>query len=221
MKKNKSVSILLLLIVAAMIFTSGCGILSLNKKNYVKAYLDAGYKGEVKKYAKLTDTSEELLLENYEEGMKESAIQIAAMFGITSEQITDNLQIAMESFCKKLYKKASYRITDIKQPDKDKEIYEVTVSVKPITVFEDASSDVNKAIEKLQEETEEGTYNELMEDAYAEVYGKTVIEAMEPHIENTSYGDETAVTVRVEEAEEGIYKINEEDLQVLDEAIIQ
>ncbi len=213
MKKLKAVS-LTAIFLAAILALTACGS---NEKTpdgareYVKACLDSTYKGDLDKYAELTNSSKKEAEEMYEQTI-DTTMEAA---NLTEDNISDELLAKYRQFFKDLYKKLNYTVGEAKE-DGDGG-FTVVVEVKPILMFRDMQDKLNQ---EIQDEVNSGKVQVTSDNMYEYVYGKMYDMAVEAMNEGLEYGDAESVTVHVTKNSDGDYALSDSDIMAIDQALV-
>lgn len=141
-----------------------CNILDV--QDFLKAYLDASFKGEVTQFAKHTDRTEEEALKWYEDDVFTPPSDLSSSY-------KDRYVKAL----KEIMKKCEYTVGI---PKKEDGIYSYTI---------DVTLTPNNSITKTYEKLENGTYYSI------DAVSKDLVETMEKYAKSPDYGKETTMTI--------------------------
>ena len=203
--------LLVLLMILAMGILSGCGMTEEEASEYVKASLDAAYKGEFDAFVEITDSTPEGAQAMYEENM----IHTMEAAGFSDLNLSDELTEQYRQLFLDISKVVNYTVGAAKECEDDG--YDVTVEIYPLLLFDNIDEEaITEAVveriegmkkypsdEKIVEITFEEMYEMLAEDVKAPVYSEEMV----------------TQTVGVHKDEEGMYYILEEDMLALDNAL--
>ncbi len=218
MKKKKQYWIVAL--VVALIAAIGAGYYvymnRFNASEYVKAVLDVSYKNKTEEYIALTDTPKEEAEQIFEKNLD------VTMEEFDSLNLPDELSAKYRELFGNIAGKVSYTVG---QAQKDKEgNYTVEVMVKPITLFEDTYATFQQKAKEYAEQVSndvmagaEMPSDEQMQNDVYQIYYDVL---MEEWNQGLQYGEAVNVTLHVVKAEDGEYKIKDEDMKALDAALI-
>ena len=138
----------------------------LNEQDFLKAYLDASFKGEVSQFARHTNRTEEEAVAWYEEEVFDPPEDLVSSY-------SDRYKEAMKT----IFKQCKYTV-GIPQKDSGAYSYTVDVTVIPNTSLVNVTSELNN-----------GTYYSVDD------VSRNFVESLEKYAASPTYGDETVVTV--------------------------
>ena len=196
-------------------------VMGFDASGYVEATLDCQYKAEFQEYKKLTKSTDEEAANIYEEGMEAESISFEYFYNVT---LNDDDRAKVIDMYKLLYTKAQYTVGEaVRNKSGSADRYMVEVRVKPLQIFDNIQSDYEVFWEEFsgrytEEELLAMTNSE--QEGYISAYVGGVINLINRHIDTVTYGEETAIQVRVEETTDGFYEMNKQDFQAVDMAII-
>lgn len=145
-------------------YDSVCEIL--NVQDFLKAYLDASYKGEVTQFAKHTDRTEEEAAAWYEEGAFDAPYDLSSSY-------VDRYKAAL----KDIVRQCQYTVGI---PKKESGIYNYTIDVTVVP---------NNSLADAMAELQSGTYYSV------DAVSQGLVEILEKYAAAPSFGEETVVTV--------------------------
>ena len=213
--------IIIIVLAAALILGAGAGIwMYVNRFDageYVQAVLDVSYKNETELYVEITGVSQEDAQKIFEDNLD------ATMKGFESSDMPEDLQPKYRELIGTIAKKTSYTVNEpVRQKDGT---YEVTVTVKPITLFTDTYADfqvraedyaaqiTDSVMQGAEMPTEEEMQNQIYQ-IYYDVLKETVDSGM-------LYGRAEDVTLHVARESSRRFTIDEEDMDQLDGMLIE
>lgn len=186
-------------------------------QSYVQAVLDASYKKKTKEYVEITGVSQKEAKQLFEEKLNLSMENFEA--STMSEEMTEKYRELFKS----LAENVNYTVGDAEKEKKG--CYNVTVSVKPLTLFQDTYDTFH---EKAKEyavtvsnsvmQGEDMPSDEEMKNQVYEIYYEVLSESMEAGL---NYGEERTLQLKVEKNNKGQYEINQKNLQELDSLLIE
>lgn len=208
MKKR---SILAVLLAAVMCVMSACGA-KFDSGAYVKACLDAQFKGDYKEYVEVTESTEKEAKELYEEGLDELMASYSAL------SLSDEMNKKLRDAYADMLKAVKYSIKETKEEGDE---IKVTVAVEPMKCFDTYEEDLMKIQEAFMNEWKEKAANgekipseaELME-----LMAEKIHEDLVERVKNTEYGEEKTVDVEVTKDDKNVYTADEDDLSEVAEA---
>lgn len=201
-------------ILSVVILTAGCGSF-FNASAYVQASLDASYKGDFSRYKRLVNITEDQMQADYESGYQSEVDVFAQLFGVKT--MTDNSRDKLTNLYKTLYQNVSYQVGESKN---DKDGFAVEVKIKPITVFKDNLAGIDAAVQQFNEQNLAGAYVNLTTEQFEDTYVQTILNVINPSLENLPYGDEKTLTLNLYKAENRAYYIDENNLSSMKKAVI-
>lgn len=177
----------------------GCS-LGFDASAYVKACLDATTKGEVTEYAKLTNTSEEEALANYDD-MIESQLS-------TLENVTDEQKEKFRTLFQDMYKNFSYEVGEATKNSDGS--YTVPVTTRKLIAFDTLAGDSQNYIIDYAKSHSSATTDELFKVIYDYMYDEISANIKEPQ-----YDDSKIINVQITKTDDNKYTISEESLEDL------
>lgn len=201
--------LLVLLTVLVMGIFTGCGMTEDEAKEYVKATLDASYKGEFEAFVEITDSTPEGAAAMYDENME----HIMQSAGFDEQDLGEELTNNYKELFLALIKKAEYSVGDVTKND---DSFTVEVEVRPITIFDNIETEVSDAvinrISEMDKYPDEEAINKI---AFEEMYN-----ILNGKVEVPTYSNETVeVSINLHKNDRGMYEISEEDMLTLDNAL--
>ena len=190
---------------------SGCGMSEEEAAEYVKASLDAAYKGEFDAFVEITDSTLEGAQTMYEENM----IHTLETAGFSDMDISDELTKKYRELFFDISKAVNYTVGDAKESEDDG--YDVTVNIYPLMIFENITEEkvTDAVVERIDNMKKYPGEEKIVEITFEEMYTILSEEIKEPEYAE----DMITQTVRVHKNEKGMYYISEEDMMNLDSAL--
>ena len=201
------------LMILTMGILSGCGMTAEEASDFVKASLDAAYKGEFDAFVEITDSTPEGAKAMYEENI----IHTMEAAGFSDMDISDELTKQYRQLFLDISKVANYTVGDAKETENGE--YEVEVKIYPLTLFAQVSEDevTEAVIDRIDGMKKYPSDNKIVQITFEELYDIYAEKMKEPE-----YSDEIVVqTVGVHKNEEGMFYISEEDMLALDKAMFE
>lgn len=184
---------------------------------YVQAVLDASYKQKTKDYMEITGVSQKEAKQLFEEKLDLSMANFEA--SAMSEEMTEKYR----GLLKNLAENVNYTVQEAEKEETG--CYNVTVTVKPLTLFQDTYETFH---EKAKEyavtvsnnvmQGEDMPSDEEMKNQVYEIYYEVLMESMEAGL---NYGEERTLQLKIEKNDKGQYEINQKNLQELDRLLIE
>lgn len=183
---------------------------------YTQAVLDAVYKNQTESYRELTEVSKEEAEAFFQNSLN------ATMEAFKSEKLSEELERNYRNLFESIMQQVKYTVGESKK-EKDGS-YTVKVSVEPVTLFDDTYQLFQQKAEEyaagVTETVMKGAAMPTDEEIQEQVY-KLYYEILKAELDaETKYGAPQKITLRVEKLADGDYKINREDLKILEEMLI-
>ena len=199
---------LMLLMILTMFVLTACGMTEEEASAYVKASLDAAYKGEFEEFVEITDSTIEGAQAMYEENM----VHTMEAAGFSDMEINDELIGKYKQLFLDISKSVNYTVGAATETENGE--FEVQVEINPLLVFTNISEEeiTEAVIDRIMDMKKYPSDEKITEIAFEEMYEILVEEIKEP-----TYSDEKIVqSVGVHKDEDGMYYISEEDMLALD-----
>ncbi len=206
MKRRIVLAVVLVLLAGTL---AGCGGMKPDEaKAYVQAVLDAGYKGEIGEYVKITDSSKE----DAQKLLSDSVETAMSLSGIEQAGVTDELLEKYRGLFKSILAKVRYEVGDVKETD---EGFEVIVHAEPIQIYEGIRDELVEEWTQRVENSEK----QLSEDEIRQLGFEVMYDMIAEGISEPVYGEAVDVTVHVTENSDNGWSVSEADLKTLDDAL--
>lgn len=204
--------LLVILMILTMCLLGGCGMTEEEASEYVKASLDAVYKGEFDAFVEITDSTPEGAQAMYEENI----IHTMEAAGFSDMQISEELTEKYRQLFHDVSKLANYTVGEAAESDDG---YNVSVEIYPLTLFADVTE---KEVTKAVVNKIDGMKKYPGDEKVVEITFEVLYEIYADKIKSPEYSDEKVVqTVGVHKNEKGMYYISEEDMLKLDNAMFE
>ena len=201
-------TLVLLLLLAAMLAGCGGGMTAEDAKEYVQAVLDASYKGEFDSYMELTDSTEEEARSMYEGNVDATM----ATVGFEEMGISEDMQADYRQLFLDLAKQAKYTLGEATEIENG---YEIEVTIEPFIGMNDLENELtNILMQDLAAAAEIPTEEELNQMTM-----QTLYDLLSEKVASPEYGEAQTMTVRVTVDSDNVYSIPEEDTTALDSAM--
>ena len=213
--------VIIIVLAAVLMLGAGAGIwMYVNRFDageYVQAVLDVSYKNETDLYVEITGASQEEAQQVFEDNLD------ATMKGFESSDMPEDLQPQYRELIGTIAKKTSYTVKEpVRQEDGT---YEVTVTVKPITLFTDTYADFQVRAEDYAAQITDSVMQgaempseEEMQDQIYQIYYDVLKEKVDSGM---LYGRAQDVTLHVVKKSSRVFTIDEEDMDRLDGMLIE
>ncbi len=209
---KKSIKIVSIFCIIAL-FLSGCDSF-FNASAYVQASLDALYKGDFTHYKKTVNLPDDQIQKDYEDGYKAQSDVFAQHFGVKT--LTDTVRPQVEELYKTLFANVSY---EVGESTDDKDGFNVTVKIKPITLFKDDAGKIDQYVQQFNAQNLSGAYVNMSTEEFENTYVTGILNILNADLNSLHYGDEQTLTLNVYK-EDKAYYIDENDLNTLQKAVI-
>lgn len=206
----KSVRKCMAVLLVAIVALTGCA--SFDASAYLKATLDNCYKNDSTDFVKQKIGTKEEAEELYQQGLDTNMNQLA---GYTMD---DDTKADMEKLFADIYASADYTVGEA---EKDGDGYIVTVTYRPMTLFDKAEEAYYAAVEEKTAEITQRVLNG--EDVSDEEIEKMAIElyiaTFREQLESVEYGEEATIDIRIE-LNDNVYSPNLSDLGDFESAVL-
>lgn len=221
-------------LILVVVFTLSSCMGNIDYQAYVKATLDAGYKGDVVEYAKLTKTTEESAKEIYEGNIKNSVDAFSTQFEAASQtKLTEDQIMQLEGIITDLLKSVSYET--VGEEKADSSTYKVDVKVKPLTCMTVLETKITEFstdfVSRLQNGEIEGIdlqNQDLSEEEISAAQQKAMemllqgfLDIFKEIVANPEYAEEETVTLEIKyDKDRNSWNISESDLEKIDAVLV-
>jgi len=226
---KKMVHICLALVMTVAL--TGCGA-QFDHQAYVQSTLDAGYKGEVSEYVKLTDTTEDEAKKLYEDNITATVDEFSTSFESTAgASMTEDQKAQVKDIITNLLKSVSYETESAEKVDSNN--YKVTVKVKPLKSLDSFEEKLTEHITTLTEQIQNGEIDLGMDlsdpdvDVEAatakmmDIYMQGILDIFKEVVDSPEYGDEETMTVDVKlDTDQKLWYIPDSEIEKIDSALI-
>ena len=206
--KKKFLMLFMILILGSL---TGCGMSEEEASAYVKASLDAAYKGEFEAFVEITDSTLEGAQAIYEENM----VHTMKAAGFSDMELSDELNNKYKQLFFEISKAVDYSIGTATEAEDGG--YDVQVDIYPLIVFDKISQEkiTDAVIDRIEEMKKNPSDKKIVEITFEEIYEMLVEEMKDPDYSE----DKVTQIVSVHKDEDGMYYISEEDMLNLDNAL--
>lgn len=209
MKKMRALALALVLVLSVSMLTGCGGMKPEDAKAYVKAVMDASYKGEFKAYMEQTESTEEEAQKMYE-GNVDETMKTA---GFSDLGLSEELNAKYRQLFLDLAKQAKYTVGEAKESGDDG--FEVEVKVEPFNAFENLDAEYTALLEDYMKSVDLSmSEEELNELAFEKMY-----ELMSGKVASPTYGEASTITVHVVCDSDNVWSIPDKDMTELDSAM--
>ena len=184
---------------------------------YVRAVLDVSYKNKTDKYVEITGVPEEEAAQIFEDNLN------ATMKGFETSSMPEELLPQYRELFSELAKRVSYTVG---QPvKKEAGVYEVTVKVKPVTLFPDTYGTFQEKAQEYADQVTNSVMNgaempgeEEMQNQIYQIY----YDVLKSHVDSGMlYGETEDVVLRVKKEGSREFTIDQDDMDKLDSMLIE
>lgn len=204
--KKKLLVFLTILVLGVL---TGCGMTEEEAKDYVKASLDAAYKGEFDAFVDITESTPEGAKAMYEENI----VHTMEAAGFSEKNLDEELIEKYEQFFFELAKVADYEVGAATKAESGD--YAVEVTVRPLIIFDGSGDEVTeKLLDRIDDMEKHPSDEKIIKMSFEIMY-----DILSEKLEKPEYGEEVSVTINLQKNEEGMYLISEEDMLALDSVL--
>ena len=213
--------ILIAAVIAVLVAAAAAGAyLYMNRFDageYVQAVLDVSYKNKTDKYVEITGVPEEEAAQIFEDNLN------ATMKGFETSSMPEELLPQYRELFSELAKRVSYTVG---QPvKKEAGVYEVTVKVKPVTLFPDTYGTFQEKAQEYADQVTNSVMNgaempgeEEMQNQIYQIY----YDVLKSHVDSGMlYGEAEDVVLRVKKEGSREFTIDQDDMDKLDSMLIE
>ena len=184
---------------------------------YVRAVLDVSYKNKTDKYVEITGVPEEDAAQIFDDNLN------ATMKGFETSSMPEELLPQYRELFSELAKRVSYTVG---QPvKKEAGVYEVTVKVKPVTLFPDTYGTFQEKAQEYADQVTNSVMNgaempgeEEMQNQIYQIY----YDVLKSHVDSGMlYGEAEDVVLRVKKEGSREFTIDQDDMDKLDSMLIE
>ena len=184
---------------------------------YVRAVLDVSYKNKTDKYVEITGVPEEEAAQIFEDNLN------ATMKGFETSSMPEELLPQYRELFSELAKRVSYTVG---QPvKKEAGVYEVTVKVKPVTLFPDTYGTFQEKAQEYADQVTNSVMNgaempgeEEMQNQIYQIY----YDVLKSHVDSGMlYGEAEDVVLRFKKEGSREFTIDQDDMDKLDSMLIE
>lgn len=184
-------------------------------QNYVKSLIAINYLGATEDYIKATGANKADADALYEANAEYLADSILAFYGIEISEAPDMYTKYVE-LAKNIYSKANYKVS---KAYKSGTQYFVDVTIYPMNIFAQTSSDVIAYVDYFNQEVANGTYNNYTMNDYETEFSSGMLDILNEGCMNMTYGEPVTVTVTII-TEDNTFYIGDHDFMAIDAAMI-
>ena len=178
---------------------SACGYGENDAKEYTQMALDIISTGKSDIAIESAQASEEDF-----EAVRDEMVKNSGLLNLTAdEQITSGFRTVLRN----AYKKIDYEVGDARSVENG---FEVTVTIRPLRLFEDIDVDLNDTMSENLEEIQK-----LAEDEVMDYTLKKELEILKDRVSNPEYGEPQEVVVFISENENSRYAITSESMTLI------
>lgn len=216
MKRSIRNIVVIMMIIAAMIVTAGCGPkkpTADDAKAYVKAVLDIICTGDYDHSVKLADVEE-----GKESEMRDAAIQEVLDSLGAEAALTDEVKASFKDCMINAFSKAKYEVKDAVETEDGG--YDVTVTIEPLDLFAPLGGEDMEILQaRLLENAAD--YLTMSQDEMMNSMFSLMIDMLNEGLENPTYTEPEDVTVHygIIDEENNLYGCDKEEGQKLGEKI--
>lgn len=193
----------------AIILLTGCGKKDLKAAEYVRADLELIFQGETQEAKEFLDASSSDLKKVYENGIQSF---VENYLIIATDEESGNIS-AYSYYVEEIFRTMKYQVGAA--VEKDKDIYEVTVTYQPADVFVRFAEKLQEESAKIQQKKEEGQYTgteEEQKQAMLEEYVTASYELLGESYSQMQYKEAEEFTFTVTRSEKNQPQMSEDEI---------
>lgn len=224
-RKERRFAALALSLILTAVFLGGCGgktqgMTGFDAETYVDGLLRENYLGETTpEYMELVGIDEDTVRSAYEAGITNEVNFFISMYQI--EYPEEELYEELSELYKKIYSHAKFEVVEAVELEDGS--FSVKVDVEPIDIVQLVDTDWDKTITPFYEKYPQTTQNAMSQKEYEEMdheYAELVLDLYKDKLDEIGNMTAKTVLVEVKANEDGVYSINADHFQALDELII-
>ena len=184
-------------------------------QSYIKSIIAINYLGSTEEYIRASGATQEEADNLYNANVEYLANNILTYYNINISDAPEVKDDYME-LARLIYSKSNYTVS---KAYKDGSVYLIDVTIYPMDLFAQTSSQVSAYIDSFNQGVADGTYNDYTLEQYETEFSKGMVEILTNGSLNMTYCE--PVTITVEIVEDGdTYYISDRDFLRIDAAMI-
>lgn len=184
-------------------------------QTYIKSLIAINYLGATKDYIDASGANKEDADALYDANIELLTDNILTYYSIKIDDAPE-MRDAFKELAKTIYSKVNYKVDKAR---KDGSVYLVDVTIYPINLFAQTSTEVASYVDTFNADVRTGTYNDYSLTDYETVFAQGLIDILSAGCENMTYADPQVVTVEIIE-DGNKYYISDRDFMKIDAAMI-
>lgn len=178
---------------------SACGYAEEDAKDYTRMALDMISTGK----SDITIESAQASEEDFET-VRDEMVKNSGLLNLTAdEQITSGFKTVLRN----AYKKIDYKVDTAHSVENG---FEVTVTIRPLRLFEDIDVDLNKKMSESTEEIQKLSENEVMDYTL-----RKELEILRERVNDPKYGEPQEIVIFITENENKRYAITSDSMTLI------
>ena len=215
MKSHARLAALLLAAALTAGSLSGCGSTP-EGYTYTEAILDLYYDDDPAAYMALTGATEEEAHALYDSAFNETLSYFKTYYSVTKWD--DESRAQCLSMYQDIYReKRRCKVLSCTQGTNK---WTVTLEITPFELFADADDDYIAYVSAFKSDYEDGVTTYEDKDAFLTAYADGLVDLIEEHVDTAGYGEPETLTITVIKNADGSYKLDANDKDYLDVAIL-
>lgn len=196
-------------LIAAVTTLTGCA--SFDASAYLKAILDNSYKNDSTTFVNQKIGTKEEAADLYQQGIDANMNQLGY-------DMDDATKADMEKLFGDIYAAADYKVGEAKKDGKN---YIVTVTYRPMKLFDEGTDAYMAAIEDKTEELTQRMMNgeEISDEEIEKMAIDLYLSTFKDQLANLEYGEEATMDIRIE-LSNNVYAPNQMDLGNFEAAVL-
>ena len=213
MKSKRAITAAIILVVGLAII-AGIGMFrDFDAQGYVHGVLDLRFRGEADEYMAFTDKyTEKELYQNYEAGM----VSFVENNISNNIEMSDEMKKQYQDLCKEIFAAMKYEVQPAEKISRKE--YHVTVTYQPVDVFSRFIDAASKEQERLWTKVDKSEYSGTDEEIIKQMQQEYIANAYE-HLKTAysqmKYGQEAQITFIVKKNDQGIFVIDQAQIDEL------
>ncbi len=221
--KIKFCRISILALLASLLFVSGCGK-TFSAPAFTGALLDSVCKADYTDYSEFTGVTTADLSAQREDLIDEKVDTLIAMYG--NLRPSSACREDIRNFINMLYEQAVYTVSDPRATAQTGEgsgaedEAGAIVSVSPILIFSDCSSDIQKFTDSFNKKNNAHKYKDKTSTQYADTYLQGVMSILRDHLGDIRTGDAVEKNLVYKENDKGLYTADPDQIKAVFDLIL-
>lgn len=184
-------------------------------QTYMKSLIAINYLGATEDYIEATGANQEDAEALYNSNIDLLTNNLLAYYQVQTDHAPE-IRDGFSDLAKNIYSKVNYKVDKAR---KDGSVYLVDVTVYPIMLFQQTSTDVTAYVNAFNDRVAAGDFNDYTVEDYQKEFGQGLLDILNAACITMEYGDAQVITVEIIEDGDKFY-ISDRDFLKIDNAMI-